>query len=80
MAGKRNITQTKPSFGNSRSFSMRATRRKFQLNYQNATMYVAELGQAVRIRVTAKELRTIDKIGLAEFMRRQGRSVKELAS
>lgn len=78
MAGKRKITQAKPSFGNARSFSMRATRRKFMPNYQNKTMYITELGQFVNVRVTANELRTIDKIGLAEFMRRQGRSLKDL--
>ncbi len=78
MAGKRNISQVKPAFGNSRSFSMGATRRKFQPNYQTKAIYVPELGRAVRVRVTTGELRTIDKIGLAEFMRRQGRSIDGL--
>lgn len=78
MAGKRKITQAKPMFGNARSFSMRATRRKFEPNYQNKSIYIEELHQFVRVQVTARELRTIDKIGLGEFMRRQGRSLKEL--
>lgn len=78
MATKRKITQVKPGFGNNRSFSMRATRRTFQPNLQNKTIYVPELGRSVRVRVAVSELHTIDKIGLIEFLRRQGRTVQEL--
>ncbi|MBK8023906.1 MAG: 50S ribosomal protein L28 [Chloroflexi bacterium] len=78
MASKHKITRTKPMFGNARSFSLRATRRKFSPNLQTATIFVEETGQAVRVRVTARELRTIDKIGLPEFLRRQGLSLKAL--
>ena len=78
MAGKHKITRTKPMFGNTRSFSMIATRHKFEPNYQTKSIYAEELGQFVRVRVTARELRTIDRIGLGEFMRRQGRRLKEL--
>ena len=78
MAGKRKITQAKPMFGNSRSFSMRHERRAFNPNYQNKSIYVESLDRFVRVRVTVGELRTIDKIGLSEFMDRQGRSLKEL--
>lgn len=79
MASKHKITQTKPMFGNARSFSMRATRRKFNPNLQSKAIYVEETGQFVSARITARELRTIDKIGLPEFLRRQGLSLKALA-
>jgi large subunit ribosomal protein L28 len=78
MAGKTKITQTKPMFGNARSFSMRATRRRFNPNVQNKRIYVEETGQFVQVRVTAGEIRTIDKIGLPEFLRRHGLSLKAL--
>ncbi|MGQ9889802.1 MAG: 50S ribosomal protein L28 [Aggregatilineales bacterium] len=78
MAGKRKVTQKKPMFGNNRPFSLKATRRKFGLNIQSKRIFVPELQRTVRVRVTVDELRTIDKIGLLEFMRRQGRSVEEL--
>ncbi|MBE2269967.1 MAG: 50S ribosomal protein L28 [Anaerolinea sp.] len=78
MTSKHKITRTKPMFGNKRSFSMRATRRKFNPNLQSASIYVEETGQFVKVRVTARELRTIDKIGLPEFLRRQGLSLKAL--
>ncbi|MGQ9908523.1 MAG: 50S ribosomal protein L28 [Candidatus Flexifilum sp.] len=78
MPGKRKITQTKPLFGNRRSHSMRATRHQFKPNMQAKAIYVPELNRFVRVRVTARELRTIDKIGLLEFLRRHNLSVKEL--
>jgi len=78
MASKRSISTVKPQFGNNRSHSLRATRRQFRPNYQNKRLWVPELQRFVRVRLTAKELRTVDKIGLREFMARQGRSLKEL--
>jgi large subunit ribosomal protein L28 len=65
-------------FGNNRPFSLKATRRKFRLNLQSKRTFVPELQQFVRVQVTTDELKIIDKMGLPEFMRRQGRSVKEL--
>lgn len=78
MPGKRKVTGVKPQFGNNRSHSLRATRRTWQPNIQNKRIYVPELKRAVRVQVTAGELRTIDKIGLVEFLKRQGRSIKSL--
>lgn len=65
-------------FGNNRPFSLKATRRKFRLNLQSKRIFVPEMQRSVRVQVTADELRTIDKIGLAEFLKRQGRSIQEL--
>lgn len=78
MASRRSISTIKPQFGNNRSHSLKATRRQFRPNYQNKRLWVPELERFVRVRVTARELRTIDKIGLQKFMARQGRSIKEL--
>jgi large subunit ribosomal protein L28 len=78
MASKRNISGKKPMFGNQRSHSLRATRRQWKLNMQYKRVWVPELDRFVRVQVSVGELRTIDKIGLVEFMKRQGRSVDEL--
>lgn len=76
---KLKISSKKPMFGNARSFSMRATRRKFNPNMQNKRIYVPELGRHVRVQVSVEELRTIDKIGLMAFLKRQGISLKHLS-
>lgn len=78
MANKRKITQVKPQFGNNRSHSLKATRRTFNPNYQSKRLWVASLDRHVRVKVTAGELRTIDKIGLDAFLKRQGLTVNDL--
>jgi large subunit ribosomal protein L28 len=78
MAAKRNISGKKPQFGNRRSFSMRATRRKFNPNRQSKRIFIPELNQVVRVQVSVDELKTIDKIGISEFLKRRGISAKSL--
>lgn len=79
MAAKRNITMKKPMWGNKRSFSMHATRKKFALNMQKKRIYVPEEDRFYTVKVTVQEIHTIDKIGLAAFLARQGRTLKQLA-
>lgn len=76
--GKRRISAAKPQFGNNRSHSMKATRRQWKPNMQSKRLYVPELKRFVRIRVSAKEIKTIDKIGLPEFLKRRGISLNSL--
>jgi large subunit ribosomal protein L28 len=78
MAGRRKVTGVKPLFGNNRSHSMKATRRKWEPNLQSKRFYIASADQWVRLKVTAKEIKTIDKIGVVEFLKRQGRTVNSV--
>ncbi len=78
MPGRRKITGKKPLFGNSRSHSMKATRRQWKPNIQSKRIYVPELDRWVRVQVTAQELKTIDKIGFQAFLKRRGVSLKSL--
>jgi large subunit ribosomal protein L28 len=78
MPGRKKVTGVKPMFGNQRSFSMRATRRKYNPNMQTKTFYVPELDRSVEVRITAGEIRTVDKIGLLEFLKRRGVNVNRL--
>ena len=78
MTRKTKVSTAKPMFGNQRSFSMRATRRKFLPNLQSKRLYAPELDRWVRVRVSVAELRTIDKIGLSAFLRRRGLTPQSL--
>ena len=78
MPGRKKVTGVKPMFGNQRSFSMRASRRKYNPNMQTKHFYVPELDRQVEVQVTAGEIRTIDKIGLLEFLKRRGISVNRV--
>lgn len=51
-----NLTGRKPSFGNRRSHSLRATRHKQSLNLQ-----VVRLEDGTRVRVSSREKRTLNK-------------------
>ena len=78
MPGKRKITGVKPLFGQSRSKAFNTVKRKFKPNLQNKRIYVPELDRWVRVKITAKELKTIDKIGFMEFLKRRGIPLKQL--
>lgn len=78
MPGKHKVTGVKPMFGNQRSHSLRATRKKWDTNLQNKRIYVPELDRFVRVMITAGELRTVDKIGLIAFLKQRGISINTL--
>lgn len=75
---RRKVSAAKPQFGNYKSFSQKRTRRKFNPNMQSKRIYSPELGRSVRLKISASELRTIDKIGLAAFLKKRGVSLKSL--
>jgi large subunit ribosomal protein L28 len=78
MASRRKISAVKPQFGNNRSHSLKATRRQFRPNYQSKRLWIPELKQFLRVKVTAGELRTIDKIGLHTFLKQRGLTIKDV--
>jgi ribosomal protein L28 len=55
MASKRKISAVIPQFGNNRSHSLKATRRQFKPNYQSKRLWIPEMKQFLRVKVTASE-------------------------
>ena len=47
-------------------------------NIQRKRIYVPELGRSVRLKVSARALRTIDKKGLLPFLRDNGLTIKDV--
>jgi len=78
MPGKQKITTRKPQFGQSRSKAFNTVKRKFKLNMQTKRIWVPEENKFVRIKVTAKELKTIDKIGLMAWLKRNNMTLKQI--
>ena len=56
--------------GNNVSHSKRRTKRKYYPNLQTKRFFLAEEDKWITLKVSAKALRTIDKIGLKEAMSR----------
>ena len=72
------LTGNGPQFGNNRPWSKKATRRQWQPNVQKFTLYVPELGRSVTLRASAATMRSVDKIGLMAFLKKNKLSLKDL--
>ncbi len=72
------LSGRKPMSGNRVSFSQKKTKRVFKPNVQSKKIYVAELGRSVRIQMSARAMRTVDKIGLLPYLQRQGLTLKDV--
>ncbi len=78
MSRKCKLTGKGPLSGNNVSHAHNKTKR-FQLpNLQWKRVFVPELGQTVRIRMTTRAIRTIDKKGLMAFLKDQGLSLQDV--
>jgi len=57
------LTGKKVQYGHNVSHSKRATNRRFEPNLQSVTLRSDALGQGVRMRVSTRALRTVQKKG-----------------
>ena len=64
------ITGKKVMVGNNVSHSNRKTKRRFYPNLQRKRFYIPEEDRWVTLRVSAKAIRTISKIGVLAAMKR----------
>ncbi|MBK7232852.1 MAG: 50S ribosomal protein L28 [Saprospiraceae bacterium] len=64
------LTGTRPLFGNKVSHSNRKTKRRFNPNLQKKSFFIPETNEWIKLKVTAKALRTIDKYGLYEYIKK----------
>lgn len=58
------ITGKKAQVGNNVSHSKRRTKRKFEINLHTKKFYWVEQDMWIQLRLSARALRTINKIGL----------------
>lgn len=73
------LTGRNTTFGNNVSHSKRRTSRRFEANTTPHRLWVPELGRYVRVTLSAKGLRTVDKHGgLVPALRSQGKTLKDI--
>ncbi|MET9222566.1 50S ribosomal protein L28 [Streptomyces sp. NPDC088197] len=58
------LTGRKPGFGNAISHSHRRTPRRFDPNIQRKRYWLASEGRFVRLTLSAKGIKTVDRIGV----------------
>ncbi len=64
------ITGKGPMVGNNVSHANNKTKRRFLPNLQRHRFWVESLGCFVKLRVSAKGMRTIDKLGIEAILKR----------
>jgi large subunit ribosomal protein L28 len=78
MAKKCQVTGKKPMFGNNVSHANNKTKRRFDPNLQWHRFWVPSESRWVRLRVTPRGIKTIDKLGIEKVlsdMRARGEKV-----
>ena len=69
------VTGKKPLVGSNVSHSNRHTKRRFEVNLMNKRFWLEDEKRWITLRVSARGMRTIDKLGLSTVvadMRRRG--------
>jgi len=70
MARECQLTGKKPMVGNKVSHSNVKTKRRFLPNLQKKNFFIPETGQWVQINVSTSAMRTIDKLGIYDYLKR----------
>jgi len=78
MSRKCKLTGKGPQTGNNVSFSQKKTKRRFLPNVHTKNIYVPELGRSVRIKMSVRAMRTVDKLGLMAYLKKQGLTLKDV--
>ena len=63
MVKRCSITNKKPMSGNNVSHAVNKTKRRFLPNLQNVSFFSEILGKKVRLKVTSKGIKTVEKKG-----------------
>lgn len=78
MPRKCQITGKKPLSGHNVSHAHNVTNKWQKPNIHTKRIFVPELGRTVRLKVSARALRTIDKKGLLPFLRDNGLTIADV--
>ena len=72
------VTGKRPMSGNNVSHAHNKTRRVQRPNLQSKRIYVPEEDRTVRVRLSARALRSVDKVGLLPYLRSLGLTLKDV--
>ena len=78
MSRKCDITGKRPLTGNNVSHAHNKTKKRQLPNLQTKRIFVPELGRPIRIKVSTSALRSIDKMGLKAFLRKNGLTLSDV--
>ena len=78
MSMKCDITGKRPLRARAISHAHNVTNRFQKPNIQNKRIFVPELKRWVRLKVSTRALRSINRVGLVSFLRSEGKSLDDV--
>jgi large subunit ribosomal protein L28 len=78
MSRKCKLTGKRPLVGNFVSHANNRTKRRQIPNLQRKRLFVEELGRSVRVRLSARALRTVSRKGLVPYVEAQGLKIEDI--
>ena len=72
------ITGKRPKVGNNVSKANNKTKRRQLPNLQSKRIFVPELGKTVKLKLSVKAIKTIDKYGLLPYLNKKGLSLTDI--
>ena len=72
------VSGKRPLVGNNVSHANNRTKRRQFPNLQSKRIYVEHLGRYVRIRLSARALKTVTRSGLMPYLRKQGLALQDV--
>lgn len=79
MARKCTLSGKKPLVGNRVSHANNHTKMRQLPNLQSKRIYIPEEDRWVRVRLSARALRTVTKKGLLQYLKDEGLNLKDVA-
>ncbi len=79
MSRRCQLTGKRPMAGNHVSHSNIKSKRRQLPNLQRKWVYVPELNRRIRLRLSTRALRTLNKKGLIRFLRDEGKTLKDIS-
>ena len=74
------LTGKRPLAGNHVSHAHNKTKRRQLPNLQSKRLFVRELNRWVRVRISTRAIKSIDKKGLMPYLRETGLTLKDISS
>ena len=79
MARKCDLTGKKPLVGNHVSHANNKVKRRQNPNIHTKRIYIPELEKYVKLKISNRALRTINKKGLLSFLKDEGLTLKDIS-
>lgn len=78
LMAKCKLSGKKPLVGNNVSHAKNRTKMRQQPNIQSKRIWVAEENRMVRVKLSTRALRTVTKMGLLQYLRKEGLRLKDV--